>query len=260
MDKLEIREFDTNMLTHDCTIYIYGRRRSGKSWLVKDLLFAFRRIPKGIIFSETENSTPVPCLKDCIPSTFIHDEYRPHIVQKLMESQSEKMKRIPDGKSTIETSAFVIMDDMMAQSSMWKKDTTIKRVLLNGRHYGILYICTSQHVLGLDPALRANFDWIFIARDDNLSNRKKLYEHFASIIPTFQLFKSLMDKCTEDHRFLVLKTCGTSNNWQDNVFFYKSKSHPPFRVGNKSFWNFHQTIEGSNEKSDGIYVDLRTNK
>jgi hypothetical protein len=254
MDKVAVREFDPAMLSHDSTIYIYGRRRSGKSILTKDILFNFRKIPRGILFSETETSTPTPCFSDCIPSTFIHEDYRSGIVDKLMDSQAEKMKTLRDGKSTIDTAAFIVMDDMVASSALWKRDRSLRKILMNGRHYGILFACTSQNVLALDASLRTNFDWIFIARDDNLSNRKKLYENFASIIPTFALFKSLMNLCTDDHRFLVLQTCGTSNNWQDNVFYYKAKIHPPFRVGSQRFWAFHSNVGRSSP--EGMLLEL----
>jgi hypothetical protein len=253
MDRVAIKELDMGLVKHDTTLYIYGRRRSGKSVLVKDILFNLRKIPRGVLFSETEASTPTPCFSECIPSSFIHEEYNPGIVDKIMDSQAEKMKK---GSSTIDSAAFVIFDDMMASSALWKRDRTLRKILMNGRHYGILFACTSQHVLGVDPALRTNFDWIFIAKDQNLSNRKKLYDHFASIIPTFALFQSLMDRCTEDHRFLVLQTCGVSNKWEDNVFYYKAKIHPPFRVGSQRFWNFHESLQSSVDRNDGVLLDL----
>ena len=69
---------------------------------------------------------------------------------------------------------------------------------MNGRHYFMLFVITMQFALGIPPNLRINIDYVFILRENYISNRKRLYEHYAGMFPTFEMFAQVMDQCTED--------------------------------------------------------------
>ena len=61
-----------------------------------------------------------------------------------------------------------------------------------------------QYALGVPPNLRTNIDFVFILRENYVSNRKRLYEHYAGMFPTFEIFCQVMDQCTEDYNCLVI--------------------------------------------------------
>ena len=63
----------------------------------------------------------------------------------------------------------------------WIRDQNIRSLFMNGRHYKILFIITMQYALGVPPSLRTNIDYVFILRENYVSNRKRLYEHYVGM-------------------------------------------------------------------------------
>ena len=96
-----------------------------------------------------------------------------------------------------------------------------------------------QYALGITPNLRTNIDFIFILRENYVSNRKRLYEHYAGMFPTFEMFSQVMDQCTENYECLVINNSAKSNKLEDQVFWYKADAHPDFHIGAEEFWRHH---------------------
>ena len=131
------------------------------------------------------------------------------------------------------------MDDCLSSKMNWYKDPSIREILLNGRHYQITYILTMQFLLGIQPELRSNFDYIFLLAEDIISNRKRLYEHYAGMFPTFDIFQQVFSDLTENYGMMVINNRVHSKNITDKVFWYKAKPVPTFNVGCNKFRRFH---------------------
>lgn len=90
--KLSLRKFKIKNILPDATILILGRRRSGKSWLVRDIFFHHQHIPSGVVFSGTEEASPF--FGDFIPDCFIHPEYDPELIENLLTKQKKKFEKL----------------------------------------------------------------------------------------------------------------------------------------------------------------------
>jgi len=242
-EKLSLKKFKIKSLSHDATILLYGKRRSGKSYLARDIFYNHKDIPMGLVFSGTEEANPF--FGDFIPDTFIHPEYRPELVTNLMMKQSQKVKHAKkngyketNGKHP-GNRTFVILDDMMSDSASWKKDKTIQQIFFEGRHYNVFFILTMQYPVGIPPNLRSNIDYVFIFNEPSIKNRKKLYDDYCGMIPSFDHFCNILDSCTQNHECLVVKTSGNSNDLKDQIFWYKAVPHDSFRVGHPKIWEYH---------------------
>jgi hypothetical protein len=110
---------------------------------------------------------------------------------------------------------------------------------MNGRHYKSMFIITMQYALGIPPNLRTNIDYVFLLRENIVRNRKQLYEQYAGMFPSFEIFCQVMDQCTENYECLVIHNNAKSNKLQDQVFWYKASPHDDFQIGHPTFWNFH---------------------
>ncbi len=53
---LNLRKFDMKTIPQDAVCVFIGRRRTGKSTLVRDLLYHHQNIPLGTVISGTEES------------------------------------------------------------------------------------------------------------------------------------------------------------------------------------------------------------
>lgn len=249
---LNLQKFDMDKIGKGSTIYFYGKRNSGKSFLVKDLLFHKRDIPIGTVISGTERANHF--YSDIMPKLFIHDEFTPELVSKVRKRQ-EKIVDVMDkqtsqyGSSNIDPFAFLILDDCLFDNS-WVKNKDIRYFFLNGRHLKLTFIITSQYPLGLPPLMRTNLDYIFILRDNYISNRKRLFENFASMFPSFEIFCQVMDQCTENYECLVIDNTTKSNKIEDMVFWYKADEHPHFTIGSPKFWEYHSSNYDENNDED----------
>jgi hypothetical protein len=242
IDEISLRKFNIKSILPDSTIVAIARRRSGKSWLLRDILFHHKEIPSGIVFSGTEQASPF--FSEFIPDCFIHTEYDPDVIQKAMLNQRKKIRDAKDkglsnnGKHP-SNNFFIILDDMLHEAATWKRDTTMKSIFFNGRHYNLMFFLTMQYPFGITPDLRSNIDYVFLFNEPNIKNRKKLYEDYCGMLPSFSHFCAILDDCTLDHGCLVIKTSGNSNDIRDQVFWYKAEPHDNFRVGHKSIWKYH---------------------
>lgn len=261
---LPVRRFNMASIKDNSIVVLLGRRGCGKSVIVADLMYHKRDIPVGVVISPTEKANPY--FKDYVPGLFIHDEYTPEIVEKVVRRQKmistrSKKETIMHGGSDIDPRMFFIMDDCL-YDNRWKHDKDINYIFLNGRHINMLYILTMQYPLGIQPTLRTNVDFTFILREASMRNRKLIYENYAGIIPTFTMFCEIMDACTEDYECLVLNNSINSNRLEDVLFWYKADVHAKFRMGASEFWRVHDEECGDDdeEEADEMYDPNRLAK
>jgi hypothetical protein len=89
---VRLKRFDMKGIPQDAVCVFIGRRRTGKSTLVKDLLFHHRAMPMGTVISGTEESNSF--YSKLIPPIFIHGEYSPAIISNFVKRQQLITKKI----------------------------------------------------------------------------------------------------------------------------------------------------------------------
>lgn len=243
---LKFKKFDMSSIEDDATIVILGKRRSGKSFLVRDIMYHKRRIPIGTIFAPTEDVDPF--FSDFVPHIFIKNEYDIEILHKFLNRQ-RKAKQKADVDPNVDPRAFLILDDCLYDTS-WQNDKPIRYVFLNGRHLKVLTIITMQHPLGIPPNLRTNVDYVFILLDNILSNRKRIHDHWAGMFNKFKTFCKAMDSCTENYECMVINNVSRSNKLSDIVYWYKAQDHYNFKIGLPMFWEMARRTPRNYEKDD----------
>ena len=95
--------------------------------------------------------------------------------------------------------------------------------------------------------LRTNIDYTFILREPYIANRKRIYENYAGMFPTFESFCQVMDQCTENYECLVVSNNAKSNKLEDQIFWYKATAHRDFKLGSKEFWEMSKDIGSDDE-------------
>ena len=255
MGSLELKKFDMKSISFKHTensgpvIVLIGRRDTGKSYLVRDLLYYHQDIPIGTVISGTEAGNGF--YAEHVPKLFIHDEYNTAIIENILKRQRAVLKQIKKEqevykRSNIDPRAFVILDDCLFDAT-WTKDKVMRLLFMNGRHWKIMLIITMQYPLGIPPNLRTNIDYVFILREPYISNRKRIYENYAGMFPTFESFCQVMDQCTENFECLVIKNNAKSNKLNEQIFWYKADSHKDFKLGSKEFWEISKQINSDDE-------------
>ena len=276
---LELGKFDMKQISFKPNenkgpvVVLIGRRDTGKSFLVRDLLYHHQDIPIGTVISGTEEGNGF--YGTMIPKLFIHEEYNTAIIENVLKRQRGVLKQMKKEiesyrKTTIDPRTFLILDDCLYDAT-WSKDKMMRLLFMNGRHWKIMCIITMQYPLGIPPNLRTNIDYVFILREPYITNRKRIYENYAGMFPTFESFCQVMDQCTENFECLVINNNAKSNKLQDQIFWYKASAHNDFKLGSKEYWDISKGIGSDDEeeqydprasrrKSNGPLINVKKSK
>ena len=264
ISNLELKKFDMKNINFKAqgatgpVIVLIGRRDTGKSFLVRDLLYYHQDIPIGTVISGTEAGNGF--YGKMVPKLFIHDEYNTAIIENILKRQKIVVKQIKKemeayGRSSIDPRTFVILDDCLYDNS-WAREKLMRLLFMNGRHWKVMLVITMQYPLGVPPNLRTNIDYTFILREPYIANRKRIYENFAGMFPTFESFCQVMDQCTENYECLVVSNNAKSNKLEEQIFWYKAAPHRDFKLGSKEFWEMSKGLD-SDDDDDGQAFDPR---
>ena len=253
---LELKKFDMKNISFKPNenkgpvVVLIGKRDTGKSFLVRDLLYYQQEIPIGTVISGTEEGNGF--YGNMVPKLFVHNEYNTAIIENILKRQRTVLKQIKKEmetykRSTIDPRAFVILDDCLYDNT-WARDKMMRLLFMNGRHWKVMLVITMQYPLGIPPTLRTNIDYVFILRENYIANRRRIYENYAGMFPTFESFCQVMDQCTENYECLVINNNSKSNKLHDQVFWYKADEHGSFRLGSKEFWELSKGLKDDDEE------------
>jgi hypothetical protein len=213
-----------------------GKTKSGKTVLMEDILSYKRHYFKRAVIM-TGSPGAAKTFKAHFPQIFIHDTYDEGLLERLLDLQVYN-----DNLNQLQP-LLIVLDDLGYMAKDIQKSEVIKRIFMAGRHFKILLILSMQYCKAFEPDLRSNVDYIFVCFEKNPLNRRRIYEAYNTIFPTFAEFDRVMVDCTRDREVLVLSnTFSQSIDVCDNVFWYKA----PFPVldwrlnEGGSCWRFHK--------------------
>ena len=237
----------------DNTVNVFlGKRNTGKSVLVLDYLYHHRGFPLGTVISPTDNFNFT--YRPHVPSIFIHEKFTAELMAQLLNRQKDICHncKYDPAYNGVDPRAFVILDDCLADAKEWINDENIKWVFMNGRHAKVTFILTLQYCMGIPPSLRTQIDYIFICKEPKLCNQKRLYEQYAGIFPSFDMFRATLNKCTKNFGCLVIDNSSTSDRLEDQVFWYRSKIDKPdwdnFKLCYPIFWKNNEAYLDSKDR------------
>jgi len=252
-NKLPIRQFKFENMGDNPAIVMIAKRGSGKSWVVRAILHHFKQVPCGIVIAPTDRMNSF--YNDFFPDSYIHYEYKSEIMTKLLQRQIfmiEKKKQKKASGKKIDARAYCIMDDCLSSKGSWMRDQPIQELLYNGRHYEIMYILTMQYPLGITPELRSNFDYIFLLKEEYISNQKKLFDHYAGMFPNFDSFRQVFAGLVADYGCMVIDNKRDVNISLERIFWYKAPnlSGVKTKLGCSQFRKYHENNYNKNWKTN----------
>ena len=140
--KLELKKFDPSKIASDSVVVFIGKRNTGKSYCMKDILNYHRDIPVGVVISPTERANGY--FEKFIPKMLIYDECEDNVIKTFLDRQisisTERKKELKKyGSSQIDSRAFLILDDCL-YDKRWVNNINIRSIFMNGRHYKIFFL------------------------------------------------------------------------------------------------------------------------
>lgn len=235
--KITLRRFDLRKITDDCVVVLIGKRNTGKSVVLKDILYSKQDFPFGFAVSMSEEAKPF--FGNFMPNSLVFNEYDNKIVDSLKKRQKtilQKMQKMNEElKRKIDSRAFLVLDDCLADAKSWKNSTQIREMFMNGRHYDIMFMLTLQYPKGITPNLRSNVDFVVITRGYGENLLRSIYLEYCDCVPTFDMFKKIMASLGE-YEVLVIDKLSQSSKLEEKIFYYKATLRGDMKLCRPCYW------------------------
>jgi hypothetical protein len=206
--KIQISEFKLEKMNEYPNILIIGVRGCGKRQLISSILTnlstSVEFIQNTTIISGTDKLNKY--FSEKFPKAKISYEYQDDIITNQFNTKP----------------GCIISHDVIGGSK--KPDNNIMHFLGNSRHYKKSCIMSIQSPLSLGPDVRSNFDYVFIANNSSAINRKKIWENYAGMFETLEVFNKVFAEITIGYNYMVICNNSKSNNISDKVFHFNSAS------------------------------------
>jgi hypothetical protein len=241
---IRMKRFSLDKIRPGNSVLLIGMRETGKTVIAKDILWHNRDIPYGTVICGTDGPDAV-YRQYTVPPDLHHYEYTPETIRYAVKRQRwlNKTESIEDRR------AFLVIDDCLYDSS-WMRDKYIRHILSNRSSLQTLFIMTMQWAMGIPPIMRENFDYVFILRENIMSNRRRLYEQYAKdIFPEFGVFSQVLNEVFQYqpnqtgnwHPCLVIDNTSTSTNVEDRVFHFTATNRRDLRLCADQFWTVKES-------------------
>lgn len=233
---MQFRQFDFQQCENMDSIVIIGKRAVGKTVLVRDLLLqSWFQNRHFIVFNPTESEKDG--YGDIVPRHAIHEDYEEETLQEFVTEQNARVSEYIEKKQSDYTinvpppQGCVVFDGCMYNLSCWKHKP-LRQLYMNVKSLRTKIILAVQYPIGLPPDLRSTIDYVFIFRENIMSNRKRIYDQYGEgIFPTFEVFGQVFEQLTKDpFTCMVINLAGKSDKLEERVMWYKAHDEPPWKV------------------------------
>ena len=250
---VKVRKLDTDSIKPHRIALLIGRRGSGKSVLMRDILYNLRdRFDFVLAMCPTLESSGI--LKEHMPKACVYDRYVQSKVDALVKCATEC------AANGHPRNFLLILDDVLYDKAICRTQS-FRYLFYNGRHAKIACIVLCQYLIDIPPDMRAQIDYVFTMKENTIQNRLKLYKMFFGVFASFEDFSAVLDRCTQNYETLMLDNTMQTNSPTDCVFWYKAKlGTGDFKVGKDVFFNLEDRHRRSAPKETELNFEEDTER
>ena len=223
-----------------CTVLIVGKRRSGKSTLLRDILYHLRN-KVDMAFAMTPTYETTAMFEACMPTSHVFNDYNLEQVTNILNN----LKALKEEKK--ERSTLLVLDDCMYDKKIMRS-VEMRKIHMNGRHFNLYFINCVQYLMDIPSEIRSQIDYVFAFKDSIRKNREKLFNYFFGMFNTFHDFELVFNQCTNNYECLVLDASQCDNDISKGIHYYKANINiEPFTVGRSIYFKLDKFYKRKNQ-------------
>lgn len=223
----ELFYFDIHEVPNDATIILIGRRRTGKSFLTRWILYNKRKVfPFGLVMTQTKYNK---FWSTYINKNSVWGDYSQIALGRLIQRQAHLAEKNVYGE---DPRVFIVLDDLAADTQL-RYDYMLRSFFYYGRHLKAFVVVTSQWFKSLAPGCRENADYIFLFGMTNVNELEAIYEEYGAGVPKDVFIQLVRRYATESSAFVVNPHGRTP---LERFFQYRAQDPGPFRMGCEAMW------------------------
>lgn len=216
----------------------FGKRRTGKSFAARWLLFSGRMLFNyALVLTNTDFNH---YWQEYFPSSFVH-QFDPLILERLLEAQKAEMDSwIRAGRPRRHNPyKLVVLDDVVGQNFRYVE--VINTFATRGRHYGICVLLMTQYPKMINKAVKTNCDFAFVFFQQTGTEKEAIAEEFFSNAPPDAAMAMIeeyteVDLNSQQRELLVLDQMTPSRDLTKKVFLCQPTDPGEFVVGGPDYW------------------------
>lgn len=163
----------------DFTVTLIGRRRSGKSWAARWLLYHLKhRFPAGVVITGTKLNN---FWSQHIPDEFVHDVDDLEIVLTKVFKRQKYILEHPELE--LDPRFILVLDDVLKEKYIVRFSKLLSQCFTDGRHHKIFLLITCQDPRAIPPTLRENTDLAIIFRQFQRGRKEAVATDFLDFLP-----------------------------------------------------------------------------
>lgn len=251
MENNKIEYFDPTKLKDNFFMYVVGMRRSGKTTLIKDLIYNSKfKWDEVYLISETADLSND--YDDYINPSHIFKLEEAEKVLTHIETEQRKIKNKEMRKKVL-----LLLDDVITAENKERWD----KIAFMGRHLKVYCILLSQSMKAISPLTRRNTDYALFSTSRNYDDIEAFVRAYISGIygdgssaESLKNSINLYNEITkEDYAFIFIDNSAKGKNMNDIVFKYKASDNiPKFNI----YSGAKQKLENQNRFNE-IYKDIK---
>jgi hypothetical protein len=231
-----LSEFDPSQMKIDATIVAVGKRRTGKTWVFRNIMYQFKdKFEAGIVISQTDELNKF--WRQYVPKKYIYNKYQPEILQTVFRRQKKILNdpNLTEAEKDKQAPFFILLDDVISDQRL-KYDEALMELFVAGRHYRLFVLITTQYAKAITPTLRGNTDYCFMMKCIQQRQLEALWEDFGSFL-TKDAFAQIINAYTEDNEVLVVNTCPETETCPLSMLsWWKAVDPGQFLMGSEEYW------------------------
>lgn len=186
---LTILQMSYNMIMPGYTVIFTGKRRSGKTKVMRALCRHNRRwYPEVIVFTRTKSSGEYARF---LPDARIIQGFDPDLLIEIARIQRQKVRDMSNGLRQDENiNILIILDDCLAERLQWSQE--LNAIFFEGRHLFITLFVSIQDVKGCAPAATGNCDYAFLFPTGDERTFEAVRDKYMPYLDKYEL-KDLLD-------------------------------------------------------------------
>jgi hypothetical protein len=227
--EFDLDEQDWHHISH-WTWLICGMTGTGKSWLIKYILYKLRKVLTCVwVFSHTKSNG---FYQQFLPNHLIVRRYDPDLIDRITQLQE-----VRSSIRGINPHVAIILDDVASEVGLRYEEAT-RKLAMEGRHQDILTIMTSQHYSTIPTQVRTNARWAAVFNTDHQPTARYIFEEITGVdFISFEAWYLTLQEHTKDHRCLIIHR-NPELRGKERYFTFKAPdlSKTYFHVGYPFAW------------------------
>jgi hypothetical protein len=244
VDNIVPKPFNPEMIPDDATCVLFGKRRTGKSFMMRYILWHKRKVyPYGLVFSKTKFNF---FWQNYFPDKYIHKGINNVALARLYRRQDKLVTAIHQGKlkeskcpknnKQVNPYVILVFDDVISDGETMKRNPLIQGLFTEGRHLKTSVYFSTQYAKGVSTIARANCDFAFIFKQNQYTQMEAIAEDFLGMMEK-RAAMYLIQKYAVGRQALVVDCASTSTDPNEILYVFTAEETPEkFKMGCKEFW------------------------